>query len=59
MVLARDQSKQFVEVIERAELVRLTKLYEKFTISDKNLEELRIPVIVGGDSGSNVGSDSG
>lgn len=39
MVLARDQSKQFVEVTEEAELERLSKLYEKFTISDKNLEE--------------------
>jgi len=39
MVLAREQSKQFVEVTERAELERLSKLYEKFTISDKNLEE--------------------
>ncbi len=39
MVLARDQSKQFVEVTEKAELERLSKLYEKFTISDKNLEE--------------------
>lgn len=39
MILARDQSNQFVEVTEKAELERLSKLYEKFTISDKNLEE--------------------
>lgn len=39
MVMEREQSKQFVEVIEKPELERLSKLYEKFTISDKNLEE--------------------
>ncbi|MDQ3667899.1 MAG: hypothetical protein M3410_15275 [Acidobacteriota bacterium] len=39
MVLTRDQSNQFVEVTEKRELERLAKLYEKFTISDKNLEQ--------------------
>ena len=39
MVLPREHSKQFVEVTESAELERLSKLYEKFTISDKNLED--------------------
>jgi hypothetical protein len=39
IVLTRDQSKQFVEVTEKAELERLSKLYERFTISDKNLQE--------------------
>lgn len=37
--LSPDLSSQFVEVTEQAEIDRLAKLYEKFAVSDKNLEE--------------------
>jgi hypothetical protein len=36
--LSPDLSSQFVEVTEQAEIDRLAKLYEKFAVSDKNLE---------------------
>lgn len=36
--LKKSLSKQFVEVTEQDEIERLTKLYERFTVSDKNLE---------------------
>ena len=37
--LSPDLASQFVEVTEKAEIDRLAKLYEKFAVSDKNLEE--------------------
>jgi hypothetical protein len=36
--LSTDLSSQFVEVTEQGELARLSKLYERFAVSDKNLE---------------------
>ena len=38
-VISSSQFSQFVEVTEQSEIDRLSKLYEKFTLSDKNLEE--------------------
>lgn len=37
-VISRALYYQFVEVTEQSELERLTKLYDKFSVSDKNLE---------------------
>jgi hypothetical protein len=38
-VISSEQFSQFVEVTEQSEIDRLSKMYERFTLSDKNLEE--------------------
>jgi hypothetical protein len=37
--LSTDLSGQFVEITEKTEIERLSKMYERFVVSDKNLEE--------------------